>query len=160
MVAIASRGDETHLRSILGFPEWNVLAAPGLRVLTAAVKTCSCGVVIAARHLPDGHSWKEVLDNIRQVSNPPQLIVADRLADDSLWAEALNLGAYDLLMIPFEPAEVQRVVTMAWEFSIRNAPCTAQPAKARADIHLPLVGPPVASLAARIIVARPGNQSG
>jgi hypothetical protein len=34
---------------------------------------------------------------------PPQLIVADRLARDGLWAEVLNLGCYDLLMTPFKP---------------------------------------------------------
>jgi len=46
---------------------------------------------------------------------PPQLIVADRLAHEGLWAEVLNLG-YDLLMTPFEAAEVLRVVTLAWDF--------------------------------------------
>ena len=53
------------------------------------------------------------------MSIPPQLIVADRLADDALWAEVLNLGGYDLLMTPFEPEEVLRVVSMAWDFRER-----------------------------------------
>jgi len=47
---------------------------------------------------------------------PPQLIVADRLAHEGLWAEVLNLGCYDLLMTPFEAAEVLRVVPLAWDF--------------------------------------------
>ena len=54
------------------------------------------------------------------MSIPPQLIVADRLADDALWAEVLNLGGYDLLMTPFEPEEVWRVVSMAWDFRERE----------------------------------------
>jgi hypothetical protein len=33
-----------------------------------------------------------------------------------LWAEVLNLGGYDLLMKPFEEAEVYRVVGLAWLF--------------------------------------------
>jgi DNA-binding response OmpR family regulator len=40
--------------------------------------------------------------------------VTSRVADDSLWAEVLNLGAYDLLMKPFDLTEVFRVVSLAW----------------------------------------------
>ena len=35
-------------------------------------------------------------------------------ADERLWAEALNLGAYDVLAKPFDRTEVMRVVSMAW----------------------------------------------
>jgi CheY-like chemotaxis protein len=38
--------------------------------------------------------------------DPPMLIVTSRLADDYLWAEALNLGAYDVLAKPFDASEV------------------------------------------------------
>ena len=44
---------------------------------------------------------------------PPLQIVTSRLANDRLWAEALNLGAYDVLPRPFDPAEVLRSVGMA-----------------------------------------------
>ena len=43
----------------------------------------------------------------------PALIVTSRTADASLWAEALNLGAWDVLAKPFEPQEVRRVLSMA-----------------------------------------------
>jgi DNA-binding response OmpR family regulator len=42
------------------------------------------------------------------------LIVTSDLADDRLWAEALNLGAYDVLAKPFRAAEVFRTVSLAW----------------------------------------------
>jgi len=47
---------------------------------------------------------------------PPaiDLIVTCRLADEYLWAEALNVGAYDVLAKPFDAAEVNRVVSLAW----------------------------------------------
>jgi hypothetical protein len=32
-----------------------------------------------------------------------------------MWAEVLNLGAYDVLAQPFDPAEVFRVLTAAWQ---------------------------------------------
>jgi FixJ family two-component response regulator len=43
------------------------------------------------------------------------LIVASRLADDHLWAEALNLGAWDVLAKPFDRREVFRSVKSAWQ---------------------------------------------
>lgn len=52
----------------------------------------------------------------------PQLIVADRLADEALWAEVLNLGRYDVPVMPFAHEEVLRVISMAWEF--RETDCT------------------------------------
>ena len=40
--------------------------------------------------------------------------MSSRLADDRLWAEALNLGAWDVLAKPFEKSEVLRAVSTAW----------------------------------------------
>jgi DNA-binding NtrC family response regulator len=40
--------------------------------------------------------------------------VTSRAADERLWAEALNLGAYDVLAKPFDPTEVCRIVSLAW----------------------------------------------
>jgi FixJ family two-component response regulator len=48
------------------------------------------------------------------MANAPSLIVTSRLADDRLWAEALNLGAYDVLAKPFERLELVRSVSSAW----------------------------------------------
>ena len=121
VAAIASPKDQGSLQRILGFPEWEVRVVRDLRSLNAAVRACSCGVVITDTRLLDGHSWKDVLDDLEGAWIRPQLIVADRLANEALWAEVLNLGAYDLLATPFEPTEVQRVVSLAWDFRIREA---------------------------------------
>jgi FixJ family two-component response regulator len=43
------------------------------------------------------------------------MIVTSRLADDRLWAEALNLGVYDVLAKPFDRTELIRSVRLAWE---------------------------------------------
>ena len=42
------------------------------------------------------------------------MIVTSRSADERLWVEALNLGAYDVLAKPFDRDEVLRSVSMAW----------------------------------------------
>jgi DNA-binding response OmpR family regulator len=57
--------------------------------------------------------WKELLVETRAAVRPPFLIVTSRLADERLWAEALNLGAYDVLTRPFEKAEAARVIHLA-----------------------------------------------
>jgi DNA-binding response OmpR family regulator len=69
-------------------------------------------VVIAETDVRDWH-WKKVLHDLRGLARPPQLIVTSRNADDRLWAEALNVGAYDVLAQPFERAEVERAVESA-----------------------------------------------
>jgi DNA-binding NtrC family response regulator len=119
VAAIASQEDQRRLQNTFGFPEWKVQVVQNLRGLSGAVTTYSSCVVITDTRLPDG-SWKEVLDSLGRLRYPPQLIVADRLASEALWAEVLNLGAYDLLAMPFELTEIQRVVSRAWEFNIRE----------------------------------------
>lgn len=58
-------------------------------------------------------TWREMLAEIERLPRPPFLIVTSRLADEHLWAEALNLGAYDVLAKPFHAAEVTRVIHLA-----------------------------------------------
>jgi DNA-binding response OmpR family regulator len=48
------------------------------------------------------------------MNDPPLLIVTSRLADDRLWTEALNLGAYDVIAKPFDRKEVDRILNLAW----------------------------------------------
>jgi DNA-binding response OmpR family regulator len=59
-------------------------------------------------------AWKELLRRLVGLPRPPMQIVTSRLANDRLWAEALNLGAYDVLARPFDATEVLRTAGMAW----------------------------------------------
>jgi DNA-binding NtrC family response regulator len=70
-------------------------------------------VVVCERDLAPG-SWKEVLDQVTILPDPPSFIVTSRLADECLWAEALNLGAFDVLAKPFDRTEALRVIGAAW----------------------------------------------
>ena len=63
-------------------------------------------MVICERDLQQG-SWKDLLEHTQRVANPPFMIVASLHADDYLWAEALNLGAYDVLAKPFDRTETR-----------------------------------------------------
>ncbi len=61
------------------------------------------------------NTWIDMLEQLMALRNAPLLIVTSRLADDRLWAEALNLGAYDVLAKPLDEQEVLRVVRAAWQ---------------------------------------------
>ena len=63
--------------------------------------------------LPDG-DWKGMLRELAKFRERPELIVTSRVADDSLWAEVLNLGGCDVLAKPFDAKEVVWAVSMAW----------------------------------------------
>jgi two-component system response regulator HydG len=76
----------------------------------AALGSSRFAAIITEAHLPDGRGWKELLEEIQQMPAPPPLVVADRLADEVMWAEVLNLGGYDLLMKPFDETEVLHVI--------------------------------------------------
>ncbi len=65
--------------------------------------------VLTEASLPDGN-WLDVLHLTRDTASEPQVIVTDKQADAQFWAEALNLGAYDLLPQPFYEPEVRRIL--------------------------------------------------
>ena len=69
-------------------------------------------VVIAETNVADW-GWRHVLRDLQDRRQQAQLIVTSRHADDRLWAEALNMGAFDVLAQPFDRKEVRRVVESA-----------------------------------------------
>jgi len=80
------------------------------------LRAFSFGAVMSEGCLPGGLGWKDLLREIQDVADSLPLIVVDRLADEWLWAEVLNLGGYDVLMKPFDAREVLHVVIMACDF--------------------------------------------
>jgi DNA-binding NtrC family response regulator len=79
----------------------------------------NCDVILTEASLPDG-GWMDVLHLVRECPHEPEVIVTDPQADARFWAEALNLGAYDLLAQPFYEPEVRRILYNA---------CTRPPAQ-------------------------------
>ena len=73
------------------------------------LQTQDYDVVLTEAELPDG-KWLDVLHLVRESPHEPEVIVTDKQADARFWAEALNLGAYDLLSQPFYQPEVQRIL--------------------------------------------------
>ena len=107
--------DEDHacLRSIFSHSNWRIFQARNCSEALKFLKGHPMGVVVCERDLKDGN-WKKLLESLTRLPIPPLLVVTSRNADDTLWAEVLNLGAYDVLSKPFDRAEVTRIISLAW----------------------------------------------
>jgi len=108
-----SQHDHDTLASVLGREQWTIHNALSLRSATAFLRRHGVPLVVCEHDLSPG-TWTRLLDVIRLLSMPPFLIVTSRVADDYLWAEALNMGAYDVLAKPFDVTEVTRTLSSAW----------------------------------------------
>jgi DNA-binding response OmpR family regulator len=120
--------DVTCLRHILHHRDWHIALSTSLEEATRHVATQTPSVIICERDLPDGN-WKDLLQQAEKMAHAPLLLVVSKHADENLWAEVLNLGGYDVLLKPFDRAEVVRVVGMAWRYwkgGFRETPVPAE----------------------------------
>jgi len=107
--------DHESLRSILRDSPWEMR---GTRTGSAGLDMIrrnpgATPVVICEHSIPEG--WRHLLAELGRMEARPSLIMCSRLADERLWAEVLNLGAFDLLLgAPFDAEEVLRVTQGAW----------------------------------------------
>jgi CheY-like chemotaxis protein len=74
-------------------------------------------LVICDDRLPDGH-WQDLWERLSRLPNPPVFVVSAHSTDARLWAEVLNLGAYDVLVRPYEESEVSRILRQACRTSV------------------------------------------
>jgi DNA-binding response OmpR family regulator len=105
--------DHLSLRSLIGHSNWGLHHAFSREDAVRFLEENPIPVVICDCELPDG-TWQDCWREIGGLASPPRLIVSSRVANNRLWGEVLNLGAYDLLTKPFEPSEVFRVGFLAW----------------------------------------------
>jgi FixJ family two-component response regulator len=112
---LISNAEEDHeaLRDLFRDYGWTLHAVRSLDPALDFLVYNIASVVITERDLPFG-TWADVVKLTQVLPIPPLVIVISRFADDYLWAEALNLGAYDVLAKPLVRAEVVRVLTSAW----------------------------------------------
>ena len=121
--ALSSAVERQALGRILDHSKWQLRHADGLQSVREQLSKLNEAVIVCDRILPDGSSWRDVLNECLSQGICAHLIVAERNADDCLWAEVLNLGAYDLLIKPFRSDEVFHAISAAW----RALPARSQP---------------------------------
>ena len=85
---------------------------PSLQLARTRLRQQEYDVILTEATLPDG-KWLDVLHLVRESQRETEVIVTDPQADARFWAEALNLGAYDLLAQPFYEPEVRRILCNA-----------------------------------------------
>jgi DNA-binding NtrC family response regulator len=114
-VLSVSPHDEDHwsLQAIIDHSRWEMFSARDLSSALSLLQQHNISVLLCERDLVPG-TWSNLLEYVNALTNPPLLIVVSRVADDRLWAEALNLGAWDVLAKPLDRTEVIRSVHSAW----------------------------------------------
>lgn len=105
--------DHEILHSLFREQGWRLYATDSLRSGLTLLRRRAASVVITEQNLSTG-SWKDVLKAVCLMPRPPLVVVSSIHADDYLWAEALNLGAYDVLSKPIERTEAIRLFNGAW----------------------------------------------
>jgi DNA-binding NtrC family response regulator len=128
-ILVISPLDDDHLalQAIIGnsnYSTWILFTARDLVSALALLQQHEIVVVVCEQDLQPG-TWKDVLEKINGISKAPSLIVTSRLADWHLWAEALNLGAWDVLAKPFNLSEAIRSIQSAsqhWHDQIHMLP--------------------------------------
>jgi DNA-binding NtrC family response regulator len=105
--------DHEFLQKLFAEQGWTLFSARSLGSGSILLRQENISVVLTERDLPLG-SWRDVLEIAHGVLYPPLVIVTSLHADEQLWAEALNLGAYDVLAKPLDQSEIVRVLTSAW----------------------------------------------
>lgn len=115
VVSVSSApADHVELERLLPMPRWKIYRSaavqPAMRILRALrpvpIVVCDANLFPA--------TWQKLLAEIDLLPESPLLIVTSRIADDHLWAEALNLGAYDVLGKPLDITELTRSLRLAW----------------------------------------------
>jgi DNA-binding NtrC family response regulator len=87
-----------------------IVHANCLKDASNKLETGSFQVIVSEADLEDGN-WMDALRLARR--SGAELVVTHPWADASFWAEAMNLGTYDLLAQPFQRTEVCRVLASA-----------------------------------------------
>jgi DNA-binding response OmpR family regulator len=119
LVVSPHQEDHTAVSQILRHGDWKISRVATCAEAFIQLKQMSFAVVICERDLPDG-KWTDVLGKTAELKNTPAVLVVSRFADESLWADVLNLGGYDVLPKPYDRSEVTRVVGMAWRHAWSN----------------------------------------
>jgi DNA-binding NtrC family response regulator len=120
--------DHETLAHILHPYSWTLHRASTLAAATGFLPSQPISLVVGERDLPP-HTWRDLLAEVAALLSKPLVIVTSHQADDYLWAEALNLGAYAVLAKPFDVVEVRRTLSSAalnWTWK-HASPCQASP---------------------------------
>jgi DNA-binding response OmpR family regulator len=109
----SSPEDHSALEAVFVHSRWRLYHVLSHAQAAALLSEHPVQVIIVDADVQDG-TWRDFLSLGKSVSGSPLVIVASGLTDERLWAEALNIGAFDVLAKPFRAREVFHSVSLAW----------------------------------------------
>jgi DNA-binding response OmpR family regulator len=119
--------------------KWTLHVCPTLAAAKDLLDRQPVAIAVCDAVAPDG-VWIDLLENLIILPDPPPLIVTSRLADEQLWATALNLGAYDVLPKPYWGTEVVRSLGSAFRHSQSRTRAAEKRASSSTAASSPLAG--------------------
>ena len=102
--------------------------APDLRRAKSRLDQEKYGVVLTEARVPDGN-WEDLMKAVAEARAYSTVVVTDPFADARFWADALQLGCYDVLAQPFCCSEVQRIITNALTPPVEHRRLANRPAQ-------------------------------
>jgi DNA-binding NtrC family response regulator len=91
---------------------WRVHRATTCSDASSKLSESACDVILCDKSLPDG-GWRDLLARAEALSTSVPVVVMSHAADESMWADVLREGAFDLLAKPLDQKEICRVVSRA-----------------------------------------------
>ncbi len=120
VVFLTSSGSEAEsLSGLLAPASVRVHAASSLVEAEGLMAATQARVLVAETSFRDG-TWQDALQAVARGAPDAVLVVCGADADDRLWAEAINCGAFDVLVKPFHGPEVCRILTSAFAYAERR----------------------------------------
>lgn len=110
----ANDQDHASLNNIFGHSQWVVVPVTNFGAASAELNRYNISVVVCGCDSMPEH-WTEILGCVQAMPHPPAIILTSRMADDHLWSQALESGAWDVLPKPVRAADLVRSVRYALE---------------------------------------------
>ena len=121
------QSDHQFLEASAAACNFELARAVDLKAALFILDRCEVSVVVFDHDLRSGN-WRDMLQHLQERANPAALVLTSRLADERLWAEALNLGAWDVLAKPFDRGEVTLSIDRAcqhWQSTVASGAAKA-----------------------------------
>jgi DNA-binding response OmpR family regulator len=142
LVLFVSARDEDHTASPALVSSVNCMVhhATTCEVAAVMLRQYSYPVVVTDRTMPDG-TWLDLQHGRASRSKPPQVIVLAAAGDYTFWANALLLGAFDVLHRPLTGAHLSAAIVVGyrrWNRSAEVINARAENILARAQHVIPI----------------------
>jgi DNA-binding NtrC family response regulator len=115
LIVNSSSAESDQLKTVLGQNGLQPQIMSTCRMALDVLHQESFSMVLSNRILPDG-DWKIILQALESIPERPELVVFSRQAEESLWYDVLQLGGFDVLSVPFNDADLIRVIGLAQNF--------------------------------------------